>query len=177
MGKKALDWMKGFAGLLRPERTDQAHEPEDIPESDLALPGMLEKKVSPLNEPVWRLIVLILAGSFLTWLFRVVFGSGSAAALWIVALTALGTWAIAIRMLLMVTKLRKFWIVFLGTGFVFLILTVVVPGFVYAAGSFAGVFLLFRKYKPYRYLTSKRRAVLFMLGILAFILLFPKPPI
>ncbi len=135
------------------------------------LPGLHKKTISPLNDPVWRLITLILGGSLLTWVLRILLGANSGFAIWCVAFAALGTWTIVIRMLLLETKFKKFWTVLLALGFIFLILMVVIPAFVWVSGSLTFIFLLFRRYKPLRHLTSRRRAAYFMLSLLAFALL------
>lgn len=136
-----------------------------------SLPGLKKNRISSLNDPVWRLITFILGGSFLTWVLRIVLGSKSGFAVWLVALAALATWGAAIRMLLLETKFKKFWVMMLTLGFFFLALAVVVPAFVYVSGSIAAVFLLFRRYKPFKHLTSRRRAAYFMLSLAAFALL------
>ncbi len=146
-------------------------EPKGKPAETFSLPGLHKKTVSPLNDPVWRLILLILGGSFLTWGLRILLGTKSGLAIWCVALIALATWVVVIRMLLLETKFKKIWVMLLTVGFIFLILIVVVPAFVYVSGSIAFAFLLFRRYKTFRHLTSRRRAAFFMLALLAFALL------
>lgn len=141
------------------------------PAGTFTLPGLHKKNPSPLNDPVWRLITFILGGSVLTWLLRILFGSSRGLAVWCVALAALTTWVIAINMLLLETKFKKFWTILLAIGFIFLILAAATPGFVYASGAIAFVFLLFRRYKPFRHLTSRRRAAYFMLGLVILTLL------
>lgn len=172
MGNKLLSPVKSRFGNKREQpKKGETKKRADTPAGTTGLPGMLEKKASPLNDSVWRLLLYVLGGSYLTWLVRILFGSGAALAVWLVALIALATWLAAIRMLLFVTKLRKLWTGLLAVGFIFLILAAVVPAFVYVSGSIAFIFLLFRKYKPYRHLTSHRRAALFMLGLIVFVLL------
>ena len=141
------------------------------PSETFTLPGLHKKTSSPLNDPVWRLITLILGGSLLTWVLRILLGTKSGFAIWCVALIALATWALVIRMLLLDTKFKKFWITLLTVGFLFLAMTIVVPAFVYVSGSIAFAFLMFRRYKTFRHLTSRRRAAFFMLALLAFTLL------
>ncbi len=150
---------------------EQDKEQNEKSQEKFSLPALKKTKISPLNDPVWRLITFILGGSIAAWLLRILMGTTSGFAIWCVALVAFVTWANVIRMLLLETKFKKFWTVVLAIGFIFLVLTVVEPGFVYASGSIAFVFLLFRRYKPFRHLTSRRRAVYFMLGLIAFMLL------
>ena len=152
-------------------RKKQEKKKTGTPKETFTLPGLQKKTISPLNDPIWRLILIILGGSFLTWVLRMGLGSKSGLAIWCVALTALATWGTAVRMLLLETKFKRFWVFFLTLGFIFLLLMVVVPSFVYVAGTFAFVFLLFRKYTPFRHLTSRRRAAYFMLSLIIFTLL------
>ena len=150
---------------------EQDIEQNGKPTETFTLPGLHKKTSSPLNDSVWHLVTIILGGSFLTWVLRVVLGTKSGFAIWCVALAALATWAMIIRMLLLDTKFKKFWIFWLTLGFLFLILIVVIPAFVYVSGSIAFIFLLFRRYKPFRHLTSRRRGAYFMLSLLAIMLL------
>ena len=165
-------------GIFRRYRKKHPTVGKEIPHRDdkyipdeLALTKIGKKEISPLNAPVWKSSLFIVAGSFLLGIFRVVTGFSHPLASWFLALLALVTWGYAIRMLLMDAKLKKLW---LG----WLILSVVLPIFLSrdesiwmaaVGGSF--IFLLFRKYKPYRHLTSRRRAALFLLGFLVFCLL------
>lgn len=138
---------------------------------ELVLKKLAKKEASPLNDPVWKTSLLVVAGCFLLGLLRLVTRSPHPIATWFLALISLATWGFAIRMLLMDAMLKKLWVGWL-------ILSVVLPAILSrneslwmaaAGGSF--IFLLFRMYKPYRHLTSRRRAALFLLGFLAFILL------
>ncbi|MFC2161704.1 SpoIIE family protein phosphatase [Acidobacteriota bacterium] len=140
-------------------------------EETFSLQRLQKKAASSLNDPVWRLITFILGGSFLTWILRIILGSKSGFSVWCVALAALATWGAIIRMLLLETKFKKFWVMLLTLGFIFLIVAAAVPEFVYVSGTIAFVFLLFRRYKPFRHLTSKRRAAYFMLGLVVITLL------
>lgn len=160
-----------FVRIFRAQPEEKSQETEKSPPDSFDLSGMHERKISPLNDPIWRLLLLIFGGSFLTWFFSLLFGLKSSLSVWFISFVALATFLTAVRMLLLVTKLKKFWRVLLTIGFVFLLLTVFVPEFVIVAGSIAFVFLLFRKYKPYRHLTSRRRAALFMMGLIVFLLM------
>ena len=138
---------------------------------ELRLKKMGEKQISPLNGPVWKSSLMVVSGSFLLGLIRLVIGTSHPIASWFLAFISLIIWGFAVRMLLMDAKLKKFWVGWL-------ILCVVLPiilsrdeslWMAAVGGSF--IFLLFRKYKPYRHLTSRRRAALFLLGFLVLILL------
>lgn len=147
-------------------RNDDKRLPEE-----LTLKKMGEREPSPLNEPVWRLSLLVFTGSVLTWLFRLVMGLSHPLGAWLTALLALIAWAYAIRMLLLDAKLKKFWIGWIILCVIFLVVFRSNKGFWLAALGGSFIFLLFRKYRPYRHLTSRRRAALFLLGFLAFCLL------
>ncbi len=138
---------------------------------ELTLKKLSKKEASPLNEPVWKASLLIVAGSFLLGILRIVIGLYQPIAFWFLALFALMIWGYAVRMLLLDGKLKKFWV-----GWI--ILSIVLPiilsrdeslWMASVGGSF--IFLLFRKYRPFRHLTSRRRAALFLLGVLVFIML------
>ncbi len=167
--------MKGIFKLFKKrDLSDKKEAPnqEDkyIPE-ELRLEKSGKKEVSPLNDLVWKFSLGILLGSFLLGLLRHMISPSSPIASWFLALTALATWGLTVRMLLLDTKFKKFWIIWL-------IISFILPIFLSQGGSLwlAAVggsffFLLFRKYRPFRHLTSRRRAVLFLLGFLAFILI------
>jgi hypothetical protein len=74
-------------------------------------------------------------------------------------------------MLLLESRLKKFWIVWLSGGALFILLLRSSKGIWIVSLSFVFVFLLFRHYKPYRYLTSRRRSGLFLIGFVILILL------
>ena len=165
---------KFFPRLSQKSTADRKKEPDQddkfIPD-ELALKKMDKKEASPLNDPVWKSSLRVVAGSFLLALFRFLIGTSHPVASWILAIVALVVWVMAVRLLLMDAMLKKLWI-----GWI--ILSLVLPmalsqadslWMAAAGGSF--IFLLFRKYKPYRHLTSRRRAALFLLGFLVLLLL------
>jgi len=150
----------------------KTHEQDDkyIPD-ELTLKKFDKKEISILNDPVWRSSLLVVVGSFLIWIFRLVIGLSHPISSWIVALISLATWGYSVRLLLYDAKLKKFWVGWLILGTVLLIIFHQNGSFWIAAVGSSFVFLLFRKYKPYRHLTSRRRAALFFLGILVLCLL------
>jgi HAMP domain-containing protein len=147
-------------------RKDEKHILEE-----LTLKKLGKKEVSPLNDPVWRASLKVVAGCFLIWFFRLIFGISHPLSMWLVALAALATWGMAVWMLLLDTRLRKFWIVWLALSIISLLFISQAEGVWINTAAFSFVFLLFRRYKPYRHLTSRRRTALFLLGFLAFGLL------
>jgi len=128
-------------------------------------------KTSPLDARVWRGTLYITAGSVFVWLFRILSGFEHAVSLWLAALLALATWICAIRMLLIDSKFKKFWIGWLGLSVILVLISPSLSGLWIGAGAFAFVFLLIRLYKPYRHLTSRRRASLYLIGFVVFCLL------
>jgi len=173
--KKNRRLWKGFRTFIlsafRAQPEEKSRKTRKTSADSFDLSGILEREISPHNAPIWRLLQLILGGSVLTWLFSLLFGLKSSFSVWIISLVALGTLFTTVRMLFLATKLKRFWTVVLMIGFVFLLLSVFVPEFIHVAGSITFVFLLFRKYKPYRHLTSRRRGTLFITGLVIFVLL------
>jgi serine phosphatase RsbU (regulator of sigma subunit) len=147
-------------------------KPDDkyIPD-ELTLKSIGKKEASLLNDPVWKASLLVVAGSFLLGLLRLVIGISHPIASWLLGIIALGTWGFGIRMLFMDAKLKKFWIGWLILSIVLPIILSRDESLWMAAVGGSFIFLLFRKYKPYRYLTSRRRAALFLMGFLVFCLL------
>jgi serine phosphatase RsbU (regulator of sigma subunit) len=143
---------------------------KSIPD-ELSLSGMRERQVSPLNAKVWRFVLLISAGCIASWTLQILFGLNSPFVIWIVALVAGASWIVAIRMLLLESKLKKFWIVWLSGGALFIFLLRSSDGIWIVSLSFVFGFLLFRRYMPYRHLTSRRRSGLFLIGFIMLILL------
>jgi serine phosphatase RsbU (regulator of sigma subunit) len=133
--------------------------------------GTTKNKTSPLNDRVWRCTLYITAGSVIVWLLHILSGFEHAVSLWLVALIGLATWICAIRMLLIDSKFKKFWIVWLGLSVILVLISLSDAGVWIGAGAFSFVFLLIRLYKPYRHLTSRRRAALYLIGFIIFCLL------
>ena len=74
--------------------------PEDVSESNsLSLSEMRKKRVSPLNDVVWRWTLYVAVGCLAAWLTRLLFGFDHIIPIWIVAFIVLASWIFAIRML------------------------------------------------------------------------------
>jgi serine phosphatase RsbU (regulator of sigma subunit) len=151
-----------------PDTKSSLEQDEKRMPEELTLRKLGKKEKSPLNDPVWKACLRILAGSFLIWILRVVLGASHPLSIWLVALAALGTWGLAVWMLLLDSRLRRFWIVWLALSIVSLLFISQTEGVWINTAAFSFVFLLFRRYRPYRHLTSRRRTALFLLGFLAF---------
>ncbi len=155
-----------------PDKKETPGQDDKYIPDELTLKTFGKKEISPLNDPVWRSSLLVVAGSFLIWIFPLAIGVSHPIASWLVALISLATWGYAVRLLLYDAKLKKFWVGWLILGAILLIIFFQNGSFWIAAVGGSFVFLLFRKYKPYRHLTSRRRAALFLLGFLVLCLLF-----
>ena len=94
-------------------------EPDKSIPDELSLSGMREKPVSPLNSKVWRFVLLVSAGCVAAWILQILFGLYRPVVVWIVALVAGASWVVAIRMLLLESRLKKIWIVWLSGGTLF----------------------------------------------------------
>ncbi len=154
---------KKISDIKAASEQDEKRLPEE-----LSLRKLRKKEKSLLNDPVWKACLRIFAGSFLVWILRLVLGASHSLSIWLVALVALGTWGLAVWMLLLDSKLRKFWIVWLALSIVSLLFISQAEGVWINTAAFSFVFLFFRRYKPYRHLSSRRRTALFLLGFLAF---------
>ncbi len=150
-------------------KEDNDSKPKKAYSGDLSLTGMEIRPKSPLNDRVWKLMGFILAGNAAVWGFFLIFGFNSVIFQALIAAAAMGTWGLAVRMLLLDARAKKFWIAWLVFGF--FLMFVAPPGDMVwiASVSMAGIFLLFRKYLPFRHLTSKRRALIFLAGLIVFL--------
>ncbi len=126
-----------------------------------------------LNEQAWRWIVILAIGCTAVTLLVRVFGQGRNITQWIALLAAGPAWYAAIRLLMIKTRLRVFWIVWLCLAGVALLLLYddSEAGFIIALLVSIG-FLTFRLYRPYRELTSQRRIILGLLSLF-FIVFLP----
>lgn len=129
------------------------------------------RQVSPVAERTWRLAWLIAAGCLLLLLVSIVPGL-SAAIRGLLALAVAGpAWVLAIRLLLLDSRGRRFWQVWLGLSVIGLPLAGSSPAGMIVASCLGAVFLIFRRHKPLRHLSSIRRAQVFLLGLVSLILL------
>ncbi len=128
------------------------------------------RAVSPLNAPVWRLALGAAAGCTLAFLFARVVGPKHAAGAWLAAVPALAAWLAAVRLLLLDTRGRRFWIIWLAGSALFVPLLGARGQGWPASVALATVFLFLRRFRPLRHLTSRRRAWLFLVAIVAAVL-------
>jgi len=119
---------------------------------------------------VWRLILAVSAGSLAVWVLNLLMGENGSVSLLILSVLSLFTWVLTIRLMLLDSWLKIFWILWLTGGICLLVFLRDTIGIVLAL-SFSFIFLLFRRYKPYQSLSSRRKAALFLLALLMFFLL------
>lgn len=125
-----------------------------------------------LNEHVWRWIVILGIGCVVATLLVNVAGRGTALTQWVALLMAGPAWYAAVRLLLLKTRMRMFWIVWLALAVVALLLIGDRDGRFVVALIVSIAFLTFRLYRPYRLLTSQRRIVLGLMSLF-FIVFLP----
>ncbi len=124
-----------------------------------------------LNEQAGRWILTIGIGSAVATLLIYVIGQTTDVVQWIAFLAAGSAWYAAIRLLLVKTRLRKTWIVWISLSLVFLVLFQDGDtGFIIAL-PMSAVFLTFRLYRSYRLLTSYQRITLGLMSVLFMVLL------
>lgn len=137
----------------------------------LPLPQEMRKTTrSPLNRPVWLYTLLTGAGSLLAVLLRVLF-EARPASIPLLAVITFASFFLSVTLVLMETARKKFWYIWLAGGGLFLIFSRPEGNAWVATVCFLGVFFTFRRYRVYRHLTSRRRAVVFIAGLMVFFLL------
>jgi HAMP domain-containing protein len=137
---------------------------------ELSLAGIRKRPVSPLDERVWRFLLYISGGCLAAWLVPTLSGSKGLFLLWISAVLLTVSWGAAVRMLLVDSRAKTFWLVWLIVG----ALPLFNPSpsnLAWASVIFSFFFLLLRRYRPYRHLASRRQGWLFLVGIIVFCLL------
>ncbi len=146
--------------------------PRTTGREDLFFTGLKKRPASTLNGPVWRLLLLVAAACALAWVSNRllpakagIFRSGLS------TLVALAGWALAVRLLFIETRARVFWIVWLVVGLLPLSVSIGARYSWISASVFSFIFLLFRRYRPYRHLTSRRQTALFGVGLVMFVVL------
>jgi len=113
----------------------------------------------------WHLVLLTILASLAAWPARWL-GEGPVAVLLGIAFFA------SVRFLLLDTSLRRFWIVLIGLALLPIPISGASPAGYYIALTFTIFFLVARRYKPWELLSSAQRAIAFLTGIVAMILLF-----
>jgi hypothetical protein len=136
------------------------------PLDDLALPVSAGPAASPLNDSIWKRMLFVIALSGVAWLTKLLFGWQTNFSIWASAILLGAAWYLALAILLLETKAKKFWIFLLAGSLVFVFFFSPSRRFWIEAVLISFLFLLIRKYRPYRCLTSRRRAFIFLLGFI-----------
>ncbi len=145
------------------------HSPAAV--SAFEMTGKHSKPVSPLNDQVWRLVLVVASGTFCLWLLSLIAGIDRVLPAVLGGALAILVWAAAVRLLLLDARFKVFWLIWLSGGLALLMAFPASAAIWVAAATFSGIFLLFRKYRPFSHLTSRRRAMLFLLAVLMFSLM------
>lgn len=135
-----------------------------------SMSGILEKKTSLLNGPVWRLALTAAGLMGFAWTLPPAFRISGAAGFWAEAVVLAAAWITALRLLFLETRFKKFWSVLLALSLIFVLFFNYSSRAWAAAVCFSFLFLFFRRYRPYRHLTSRRRAILFLIYFAALVL-------
>ena len=143
--------------------------------SDFTHAAARSRRRSPLNDPAWRLVLTAAGLGCVGAIVAQVWSGGGAVATLLASLLLAAGWVQSVRFLLLDSALRRVWLVWLGLGGVALLVAGSYPLGRYLAIGMAIVFLVMRRYLPYRHLTSGRRARAFGLGLLTLILLIAMP--
>lgn len=155
-----LRWRRSRPSVppAKPPRSRSAPEPAPPP-------AAARRAVSPLNRPVWRLSLAAASGCAAAFLAARVLNEERFLGVWVAALAGGWAWLAAARLLLLDSRWPRAWSVYLGLSLVPLLLAGGrgegwVPSLI-----LGGIFLLFRRYRPLRHLTSRRRMWLFFLAL------------
>jgi serine phosphatase RsbU (regulator of sigma subunit) len=156
--------------LAMPQKEEPVKKPSRSQE--LFFSGLKPKPVSSLNASVWKYLLLISGACLAAWLLNLLIPARAGnLRSFPLALMSLAAWALAVRLLFVETKARVFWLVWLGLGLFLLFVAGGGRAAWVPAAFFSFVFLFFRKYGPFRHLTSKRQAILFGIGLVLFVLM------
>ena len=71
--------------------------------------GVRQRLASPLEDPVWKLLLLVAAGCTLSFLVRWPSGFHPTLRLWLDSIVVVPTWILAVQLLLLDTRARRFW--------------------------------------------------------------------
>ncbi len=132
------------------------------------VPRRRRTSAHPLESSVWNQARAVVFGCVAAWGVHRLLGGGNALGLWLTAVVTLLTWLTAVRLLLLDTRARRFWTVWLVLSALFVV--------VFKSGDEVGLvlgvlmttaFLIFRRYRPYRHMTSAQRAHMFVFGVIA----------
>ncbi|MCP4548346.1 MAG: SpoIIE family protein phosphatase [bacterium] len=129
------------------------------------------QKVSPMNFISWRYILRAVVLSILTGIVDIFFKDIPVLGTWVQAALAGGAWYFAVRFLLLSVKGHRIWSIFLLISAAGVLISPWFFSGYLGAMTVSVLFLLFRRYRTYRYLTSRRRAAVWLLGLTTLTLL------
>lgn len=133
------------------------------------LGGSLKRAVSPLEAIVWRRLLLAAGASILSVASIRLTADGGAFWLGAALFFSSAGWLTAISLLLLDARAKLLWRIWLFVGLALLLSLHAVAGIYFAGLAFSAVFLIFRRYRPFRHLSSRRKAALFLMALLMFI--------
>ncbi|MFH1145183.1 MAG: SpoIIE family protein phosphatase [Candidatus Eisenbacteria bacterium] len=131
------------------------------PGNSLPAPGLI----------AWRRLLAAGGGCLAAWVLNALIGGLAPTSAWLLAILLAGAWWTAIRFLLISSRIRRVWIVLLGIAAAMVVIFGPDPTGFRLAAILSVLFLLFRKYRPYRFLTGPQRARIFLLGLLTLVLI------
>jgi serine phosphatase RsbU (regulator of sigma subunit) len=147
---------------------EQNHPPAG---TELLPAGAGRPRLSTHGKQAWRRLLAVAlccvaaAGSQQLW------HSLTPLSTWVTVLLLAGAGTAAARFLLIESWGRRFWIVWLSAGTLMLLASGRRAAGLYLAVTFYGLFLLLRRYRPYRHIGSRHRAAAFFLGLLSLAML------
>ena len=143
-----------------------------------ALEFVVPRRARPrprLNAPAWRRLQWAGGLSVAAALVGQLLGGGSVAAALPTALLLTAAGVAVVRFLLLDTAARRFWIVWLAGGLLAVAIAGAGPAGRWTLFALGLVFLLARRYRPLRHLTSGQRAVAMGLALVGAVLLILRP--
>jgi serine phosphatase RsbU (regulator of sigma subunit) len=147
-----------------------------VPVEDAAFaPVDRRRRRSALNPVAWRSLLWTAGFSLAGGGGAVLFSGAAVAAVLIVAVLLAAAFIAAVRFCLLDSWGRRFWWIWLGVGAAALVVFGAYPAGRWIAFGLGLVFLVGRRYQSFRHLTSAQRALSFLAGVVALVLLVQRP--
>jgi serine phosphatase RsbU (regulator of sigma subunit) len=119
----------------------------------------------------WRRWLFAVAGCVLLWIAQRTVGAQTMPGLWLHVIVGWAAWIAAVRFLLLDTRARRFWIVWLVAAAAAMFIAGTDPTGRTVAIGMTVAFLLLRRYHPYRHMRSGQRARAFLVGLVLIVML------
>ncbi len=119
----------------------------------------------------WRRWLFAVAGCVLLWIAQRTVGAQTLPGLWLHVIVGWAAWIAAVRFLLLDTRARRFWIVWLVAAAAAMFIAGTDPMGRTVAIIMTIVFLVFRRYRPYRHMRSGQRARAVLVGLVLIVML------